>query len=61
MIERLVHNFERVFTNVRTVKHPQEKWPEGRVYIDLEMNDMFMAYWAGYSLGRHSAPEEGGE
>jgi hypothetical protein len=52
----MIAGFEKAIarTPIRTRfdKEPREDWKKGRIYQDMNTNDLFKAYAAGYAHGR---------
>lgn len=48
----LLEQFEREFKSRRLDKEPKALWPKGIIYQDGHVNELFLAYRRGYSLGK---------
>jgi hypothetical protein len=50
----LLSMFEKEFKTMRLDKEPKDLWPQGIVYQDGGVNNLFLAYRKGYALGKVS-------
>jgi hypothetical protein len=50
----LMAQFEKEFKHRRLDKEQKELWGSGNVYQDGHVNELFLSYRRGYSLGRVS-------
>lgn len=48
----LMDHFEKNFKGKRFDKEPKEHWASGIIYQDGKVNQMFLVYRMGYSLGK---------
>jgi hypothetical protein len=48
----LMRMFEREHTGHRYDKEPKNLWPQGVIYQDGQLNELFLAYRKGYALAR---------
>jgi hypothetical protein len=53
----LISQFEKEHSG-RFDKEPKESWPRGIVYQDGRVNELFLAYRRGYSLGKAASRQE---
>jgi hypothetical protein len=57
-IEQVIQVFERSrnnlpYTGGRLTKEPRENWKRQQYYQHGETNNQFLAFLAGYALGKH--------
>ena len=48
----LMAMFEKEFSHRRLEREPKELWPQGNVYQDGHVNELFLAYRRGSAFGR---------
>lgn len=51
----LIAQFDKEFSHCRLDKEPKEFWPNGIIYQEGNINNLFIAYRSGYSLGKKVA------
>lgn len=48
----LMQMFEKEYRGQRLDKEPKELWPQGIIYQDGRVNELFIAYRRGYAFGK---------
>lgn len=48
----LLAAFEKQFKYKRLDREPKDLWAKGRIYQNGEVNELFLAFRLGYSLGK---------
>lgn len=48
----LMQMFEKEYRGQRLDKEPKELWPQGVIYQDGKLNELFIAYRRGYAFGK---------
>lgn len=48
----LMTMFEKEYRGQRLDKEPKDLWPQGIIYQDGKLNELFIAYRRGYAFGK---------